>query len=359
MSEGPGIFGVGLCCSLGQSFETASAAYRAGEREFVKTDKLVGPDGLPLRTAPVFSVHEIHNYEERLKRLFATAFADLGKQVPIGGMPSPLRLLVPGWLTGNPILERFVTWIAETYGSHIASVKLVSSRDAMATVELARSLVELHASQTRAGYFAAIDSFMHAELLDSLALNDRLLTREQPHGVIPSEAAVVFFLASDPSAAGGAAPLGRVVSARPGRETDAIRRPTGLLGRHLAKGVAAALADGAPDRLMIDLNGERWRSEEWAVVFAAAPVLPDHMEADFETPPLTLGYCGAATGAVMAALALTDAPPPRGLDRAATDSPPKVATTLTLISTSQFDGPRAVALIERIRPHAAQGDDAR
>ncbi|MCF1505974.1 hypothetical protein L0F51_19625 [Afifella sp. H1R] len=337
------IVGVGLCCSIGHSFEAASAAYREGVRAFVKTDDLIGPDGLSLRIAPVFAAHEIRNFEVRLQRLFGTAAADLSDQLGSWVKPTPLRLLIPAWLTDNPIATRLSEWIAATWPSLVASVELVSAKDAMALAELARGILAIREKKQEAVIVAALDSFLHAELLDRLALDNRLLTREQPHGVIPSEAAVLFYLA-EASAARPPRLLGRVLAAWPGRESEDVRRPQGLIGRPLARAVSIALARSMPDRLMVDLNGERWRAEELAVVLSAAPPLPDRLEADFETPPLTAGHCGAATGMLMAALALNDQPPGQTVEDGGRE-----ASETTLISTSQFDGLRAVALIERYR----------
>ncbi len=301
------ISGVGLCCSLGQNFADASKAYAAGEVNFEKSDKVVGPDGMPLRLAPVFGFHDIHNYEVRLQRLFQCAMDDLAAQTGPAREPMPLRLIIPGWLKGNPIEAAFSKWILAEYGGRVKAVDLISSENAMLLSDLARALLTVNEGETPAMLVGAVDSFMHAELIDALALNNRLLCRTQPHGVIPSEAAALFRVCL-PQLAAAEAPGGEIAAVWTGRETEPITDAKGILGRGLAKPFSAALSERTPQRLMIDLNGERWRSEELGFALAAAPALPDDLAADFETPPLFTGFCGCATGGVMAALALADAP---------------------------------------------------
>ena len=350
--SGAVISGVGLCCSLGRTFAKAAKAYAAGDVNFEKSDKVIGPDGMPLRLAPVFGFHDIHNYEIRLQRLFQCAMDDFAAQSGPAPAPMPLRLIIPGWLKGNAIEATFSEWIMAEYGERLISVELVSSENAMLLSDLARALLAVNEGEAPAMLVGAVDSFMHAELIDSLALNNRLLCRTQPHGVIPSEAAVLFRVCQ-PHVAAADAPGGEIAAVWTGRETENIADAKGILGRGLAKPFAAALSERTPHRLMIDLNGERWRSEELGFALAAVPALPDDLAADFETPPLFTGFCGCATGGVIAALALADAPPGSG-------APPDTEDGMewTVISTSHYNGPRAVALIGRPVPQTELEEDA-
>jgi hypothetical protein len=178
------------------------------------------------------------------------------------------------------------------------------------------------------------------------------LCRTQPHGVIPSEAAALFRVCK-PSLAASDAPGGEIAAVWTGRETENIAQPKGILGRGLAKPFADALAESEPHRLMIDLDGERWRSEELGFALAAAPPLPDDLAADFETPPLFTGFCGCAASGVMAALALADAPnAPAG----PIDNPGGMEWTM--ISARQYNGLRAVALAGRAVAQTAMQEDA-
>ena len=344
--------GVGLCCSLGRTHADAATAYAEGDVNFEKSDKVVGPDGMPLRLAPVFGLHDIHNYEIRLQRLFQCAMDDLAAQTGPEQAPMPLRLIVPGWLKGNPIETAFSEWVMAEYGGLLKSADLISSENAMPLSDLARALLAVGDGAAPAMLVGAVDSFMHAELIDALALNNRLLCRTQPHGVIPSEAAVLFRVCQ-PHLAAADAPGGEIAAVWTGRETEPITDAKGILGRGLAKPFAAALGERTPHRLMIDLNGERWRSEELGFALAAAPPLPDDLAADFETPPLFTGFCGCAMGGVMAALALADQP--GGLDSRA-EYPD--GTEWTMISSSQYNGLREVALMGRSVAERQPQEDA-
>ena len=352
MSGGAVISGVGLCCSLGRTFADAAKAYAAGDVNFEKSDKVVGPYGMPLRLAPVFGFHDIHNYEVRLQRLFHCAMDDIAAQTGPAPSPMPLRLIIPGWLKRNPIETGFSEWIMAEYGGRLKSVDLLSSENALLLSDLARALLAVNEGEAPAMLVGAVDSFMHAELIDALAQNNRLLCKSQPHGVIPSEAAVLFRVCRPQLAAEGA-PGGEIAAVWTGRETESLTDAKGILGRGLAKPFAAALQERMPHRLMVDLNGERWRSEELGFALAAAPALPDGLAADFETPLLFTGFCGCATGGVMAAMALADAPPGAGAPPDAEDG-----VEWSAVSTSQYNGRRAVALIGRPVPQTGLQEDA-
>lgn len=335
------ICGVGLCCSLGRSFAEAAKAYAAGDANFEKSDAVIGPDGMQLRLAPVFAFHEIHNFELRLCQLFTTALDDLAAQAGAWSEPVPLRLIVPSWLKGNVIEEGFLRWLSDEHATRFSNVILVSSENALVLSELASGLFAINHGECQTMVVGAIDSFMHAELIDALALEDRLLTKTQPHGVVPSEACALFKLTAEPVAS-LLTPAGIVEAVWTGRETESPARREGMIGRGLAEPFRSALEDMAPHRLMIDLNGERWRAEETGFALAGVKSLPDELTSDFETPPLHAGFSGCAMGGVMLALALAQGPEAGALAKLGD-------VEWTMISSSQYNGLRAVGLIGRDR----------
>ena len=335
MSGAAVVLAAGLCCSLGSTRAEAAAAYRQGDRLFQRDEKLVGPDGLPLRTAPVFPLPSLQNLELRLQRLFDAACADLASQGGDTFAPVPMQLVVPTWLVGTPLAERLRDKLAHDWARVASDIEFISSAEA-SIIGMVGDATSATAAVRLVG---ALDTFINAELLDALAMNDRLLTRSQPHGVVPSEAAVIFRVGRRDKE-GMTLPIGRVITVAETREENDVRRPQGILGRALADAFVTALDGARIDRLMIDLNGERWRSEEISFVFSAVDTIPDGMDADFETPPLNTGFCGIATGGVLLALALT----------ASEHSDDTPLGAVTLISSSQFDGLRVVATVERSAP---------
>lgn len=145
-----------------------------------------------------------------------------------------------------------------------------------------------------------------------------------------------------------AQPLAALQACFSAREDQDLRRPDGLLGQPLAGLVGRMLDVGhIPQRLLSDLNGERWRSEEIAVVLARhANRLPDELPNRIEAPASQLGYCGAAMSGILLALACA---PNSGPDAAAGKQ------ERALILVSQYGGLRVAAMIQ---PHERTGNDA-
>jgi hypothetical protein len=334
--------GVGLCCSLGKTFAEATSAYAAGDMNFEKSDDVVGPDGLGVRLAPVFGFHEMRDIEVRLQQLFRHALEDLVAQTGPWPEPLALRLLLPAWLADSPIAARLEAWVTGSFADRLASVSFAYSKDGMFLGEVAKGMAAVNEGHASAVVIGVVDSLLSAALLDGLALRNRLFCRLQPYGVTPSEAAVLLRLCL-PELSVPAIPTGSVAGVWGGRETRNIEDPDGLIGAGLGRPFAAAFEKRVPDRLLVDLNGERWRSEEIGYAFVQAENLPDDLAADFETPPGATGFCGCATGAVMAALALADAP--ASWRRLA--EPQVNGEEWSIVSASQYDGRRSVALIGR------------
>ena len=182
---------------------------------------------------------------------------------------------------------------------------------------------------------AVLDSLVHPALIDAIARSKRLHGKFNPYGFIPGEAACVCVLSRHAVQADGLLPLGFVDAVFRGHEhTDDV-----LAGRSVGRGLGGALAAAAayrrPDRLLVDLNGERWRAEEMGFALARAGADLAHLGNSLETPALHLGDCGGGMGALMAALALAD--PPHG----------SAAGSVSIVSAGSLVGPRATAAIER------------
>ncbi|QND51896.1 hypothetical protein HB779_08255 [Phyllobacterium sp. 628] len=332
-----GIRALGVCCPLGMSFKETAESYRQGERNFVKSSDVIGPDGLPVRIACVFAFGKPRNFELRLQRLFEAAVDDLKSQLPENAERADLRLLVPDWFMENPLREPLQSWILEQFGNWFATVTFLSGKETVFLVELALALQSVNDGNCNSCFVGALDSLMHAEFIDILALQDRLLTKDNPHGVIPGEGAVIAYVT--PGEQGINGNLGTVLAAYRGFEEENFRQPQGILGRGLAKPLTLALRDWQPDRFMVNLNGERWRSEDLSFALSASPSLPDHLAGDFETPPLYCGECGVVTDAIMTALSLV--PPPDMSEDLSSKS------VITHIAISQRSGLRCVGVTER------------
>lgn len=153
----------------------------------------------------------------------------------------------------------------------------------------------------------AADSYLHGETLEWLEREGLLVGPRTPNGMIPGEAAGCLMLASEPLRARLRLPvLARVVGSSSAVESLARDSAAGSLGQALSTAVLAAtrglaLPHEAPSAVYIDLNGERYRSEEWGFVNLRAA------EVFGPAPPIIPADCwgdvGAASGALFAILA--------------------------------------------------------
>ncbi|WP_102225767.1 hypothetical protein [Acidimangrovimonas sediminis] len=360
--SGGGLNGIGLCSPLAPDYAGTLAAYAAGEKRFRRDGALIGPDGRPLTRGEVLPAAEERDPFRRHARLLALAFEDLDAQLggQSGGQQGgqqggglaprlPVWLFLPSWLASGPRaarVEREWRALAQVAPGPIHAAREPAEGWLAALARACRGA----GAQTPPEFLVAIaDSALYAEVLDAMAARGRLLSRGQPHGLIPSEAAVIVRVTT-PDRARAPRGVGLIGSLRTGHEDDRPEAPAGLLGRVL-RGLWAGLPPGdAVDRLMIDLDGERWRAEEAAHVLSShSDRLPEALLAGFETPPLTLGHCGVAGPALMLALALGDGP---------AGAPPDVMANgtgveRTRISVSHRGGARLVAQVARALPPRA------
>ncbi|NLS20105.1 hypothetical protein HGP16_26580 [Rhizobium sp. P40RR-XXII] len=340
------ILGVGLHCPLGKGFANACDAYFANERNFTKSRKgPIGVDGMPMTLSCAIPFEDMRNFELRLQRLFAGAADDLVVAETFG--PVPLRIVAPRWLVGHSIGKRLSLWISETYPHLFSDVEILIDGETLALYEIVRGTNEISTGQFPALIVGAIDSFMDAEFLDILAMNNRLYSRQTPHGLIPGEAAALLLIGSGD--AGAHPPVGALKSLFTGFETEKPSSPKGVVGRGLAKPLRQAFEAFVPDRFLADLNGERWRSEDLGFALSGA-LIPEPLVQDFEAPLGNTGDCGATNGMVMASFALASkthlASDAGERDGHLSD---KRVPMRSIVSTSHPDGPRCVAVIESYR----------
>jgi hypothetical protein len=328
----------GLCCSLGSTLTECLNVYRTNMPAFRKATDMVGIDGLPPTLAARFPVASCRDYPKRLSRLLALALDDL-RQVDVDApVPASIHLLLPAWIDTHRIRNEVDGVLLDAFGKNAPRPTFVFGGPT-------RLLTTLNAIAARlepngVALLAAVDSYIQVDLLDALAINGRMLSRGNPHGSVPSEAAVVLRVAGRPMSTGY-----RIVSIVEGVETEDVRAPRGVIGRGLAtvlRQTDKILADGPRiGRLMIGLTGERWRAEECGLALGAGGAFLGDLTRTLEAPLSITGDCGTASTAVMLALALAD--------RATTKDPQRPRT---LVLDSSRSGERAACVIEPVHEAA-------
>jgi 3-oxoacyl-[acyl-carrier-protein] synthase-1 len=199
-----------------------------------------------------------------------------------------------------------------------------------------RLLAEGHADMVLAG---GVDSYLSRDTLEWLDDNEQLHSEENIYGFFPGEAASFVLVARIETARRlGLAPLLALVSVGSGIEKNLIKTENICLGDGLA---AAFLTVAEPlrkteriDRIICDMNGERYRGNEYGfAVLKASGLFKD--AAAFEAPADCWGDVGAASGPLYVSLAIEAEA--RGYAKG----------PLNLIWTSSEGGRRAAAILRR------------
>ena len=334
------IYSVGLASVLGNSFAQCQENYRKGERLFRRNPNVTDHYGHHMTLGEVIPFEKQRDYPQRLRDLCEMTLSDLKKQAPIPRR-SILRIMLPHWTKKSSLRSAIETALAQAAQTTHAQFSYGGSAEALSM--LGSAAEDIRQGKADSVVIGTLDSFMNADLLDVLSLQDRVFTKGNPYGNFPAEAACFFLLASN-QVMRQAQPLGRFLGVFTGREVEDVKAPKGVVGHGLAAVYRSVGQYFGPDRLLADLSGERWRAEE--IGFAASaggPKLAD-LVADVEAPLLYTGDCGSATGALMAALALCR-PPARGHKR---DGP------MAMVSTSAHSGARAVMVLERFQQQSKE-----
>lgn len=152
-----------------------------------------------------------------------------------------------------------------------------------------------------------IDSYVQPETLAWLDENRQLSSAKNRSGFVPGEAAGFALVSTRWASQCLGRPLARVRAVHCARETKLIKRDVVCLGDGLCEAVSSVLGAACPSRPAIqtvycDINGERYRSEEWGFVSLRLPCACAD-PASYEAPANCWGDVGAASGILFIGLA--------------------------------------------------------
>lgn len=166
-------------------------------------------------------------------------------------------------------------------------------------IALAQAIEDLRQGTVAAALVGGVDSLIRTPVLARLLEQGLLQSPAHPQGIVPGEAAAFLFLETAANAAKrGLAPRAEILAATQGEEpTVGSEEPNQAVGltRVLRQTIQAAGGLDAPPLVVCDLNGDRYRTMEWA--FASLRTIGGlHGEAELWHPADCLGDCGAASG---------------------------------------------------------------
>ncbi len=274
-NEGILIVGLGAYTAVGHTAPHTAAAVQAGVARTGEHPEALLPDGEPMVVAMAPGLEPNVAGVDRLVGLLEPALNEaLGPLENAGGEAPPLPVLLalpeprPGLDEHTP--ERVVAALAgmAPAGCTLGEVKTMATGHAAGLAALAEAATLLRGDHELC-LVAGADSYLDAETLAWLAGEDRVLAGTNPHGFIPGEGAGCLLLATAEAAARlDLACLGRVSGVAVAREEHTIYGQGVCTGQGLTAAFREALGrlpDGAVVRqLMGDMNGERYRAEEYA-----------------------------------------------------------------------------------------------
>lgn len=308
------IVGIGARTPLGFSAASSAAAVRASISAVREHPYFVDTAGEPISVTMDSGMSPDADGIDRLHALAAPALLEalapleaaggysdavhtiIGVCEPRPGRPEQLETALTRKLEGEaPVRVKFMP-----YG-HSAGL--------MALQEAARSI---HTEQAELCLVGGVDSYLQWDTLEWLDVERQLMSEQNRSGFVPGEGAGFCLVAS----AGAARRLGLdvlawLVSAATAREPHLIKTNDICIGEGLSAAITqAAAALKLPEERVndsyCDLNGERYRSEEFTFTVLRAQSAFVNM-VDNVTPADCWGDLGAASGPLLASLAIAAA----------------------------------------------------
>ncbi len=317
MSPRVGIIGLGARSSIGVKAPHAAAAVRGGICRYSDHPFMIDKRGQPMKVARDGLLPPGLVGLERLQALAASALQEsLMPLVPQASARWALSAVValPASRPGLPEVagEAMARWLREAASLPIrpAQVEVLPHGHAAGLMALEHGWQLIQSGRTELCLAGGIDSYLEAETLEWLDEEGLLKSPANRSGFTPGEGAGFCLLASaNVIRQLGLSPRAWIASAATRREEHHF----GTQGINVGQGLSEAIAGatrvlGEPptrlaDTMYCDLNGEPHRSEEFTYASLRCQLaFADH--ADYVTPSDCWGDVGAATGPLLACLAV-------------------------------------------------------
>ncbi len=314
MSATVEVIAIGARTPVGLNAETSTAAVRAGisnHDEFA----FISATGEPLIVAADSQLESAMEGRDRIVTLVNSVVEEvMQKYAQIANYSGKYHILLalpeerPGFSEQDA--QRVVD--ATRFGLETKGVKVqvdIARRGHAGSIQAVEQAVQQclqHADEL----FLVIgaDSYIHTETFIWLERNLQFAQPGVRSGFIPGEAAGCLVIASSKLRTTlGLPTLAIVGGIGVAQETLLRNSETGSFGVGMSEAVIAAtrglqLPRDAVDTLYIDINGERYRSEEWGFVAMRTPLLWKSL--DYQAPSDCWGDVGAAFGTLAGVLAV-------------------------------------------------------
>jgi len=227
----------------------------------------------------------------------------------------------------------------EGLAAEISEVKIFMQGHAAGLAAFATAVQQIRQGMFEVCLIGGVESYFQPDTMEWLDANRQLANMVSRSGFVPGEGAGFCLLMNERvSDLVGLKPLTRLLTVAVGRETKLIKTPVDCLGEGLTATVKEAVTCLRPPAekiadVICDINGERYRSEEWGFVCLRLSQYFDDPTA-YKSPSDCWGDMGAASGVLFAMLVCQAAV--RGYNKG-----PR-----TLLWSSSENGLRAAVVLE-------------
>ncbi|HVG60018.1 MAG TPA: hypothetical protein VNA24_15785 [Hyalangium sp.] len=308
------VVAVGARTPVGFTAESSAAAVRAGICRYAEYP-FIDARGEPVVVAADRLLDPRIEGRDRLVPMAESAFeqvvAKLGQGV---AHESRLRVLLALPENRPGFSEDDAAWVADAltalFRAKASSVRVeIAGRGHAGAIRAVEQAVrECSRSGDNLFLVAGVDSYHHAETFDWLERHRRFAHPGIPGGFTPGEGAGCLALASARLRGRLSLPQLAIVRGACTAQESLLRdSDTGSLGVGMTQAVKGAVAglefprEGI-DLLYTDINGERYRSEEWGFVVLRTPLV--WKSPGYKAPSDCWGDVGAAFGALGGILAV-------------------------------------------------------
>lgn len=296
------VLAAGARAPLGLRAAPIAAAFRAGINRLGEHPTFVDRDGDPVPTALDLELAPDLEHSARLCAFVETALWEICSQVPRPAAPPTVRLFLalpefrPGFTPSDARRIRSHLAALANLPFSLRSVELFPLGHAGGAVALSAAARAVAAGEEWC-LVGGVESYLHPDTLDWLESHDQLAGTGVRSAFVPGEGAAVLLVARapwPPSLPGQAWITGIGVAT----EAALIKTEARCIGLGLTRAIEDACSQlPAGHRigdLVCDLNGERYRSQEWGFTcLRIAHYLDD--AASYRAPAGSWGDMGAAS----------------------------------------------------------------
>lgn len=347
MSSTVDIVGVGARTPIGLQAAPAAAAVRAGVTGLGVHPFMMDSVGDPMPGAVDCEIDPRIMGPPRLLRLAESALGDACAPLEAVRLPQlalPLYLglpeIRPGFTQQDAAVVEAGLPRLEKLPIKLSSVSTFTQGHAAGLVALAAAVEHMRQGAFEICLVGGVESYFDPDTMEWLDANRQLANTVSRSGFVPGEgAAFCLLMTAKARQRLGLKALAGVSAIAVGKETKLIKTDEMCLGEGLSATVRSAL-DGVVAKgqrinaIFCDINGERYRNEEWGFVCLRLSNYFDDPTA-YQSPAERWGDMGAASGPLFAMLAC------EGMARG------YAAGSRFLLWASSETGARSAAVIER------------